>query len=1086
MTNRNIIRKLEVSDFRGLEGTRTLDFEGADVVLFLGLNGFGKTSLFDAIEWCFTGKLGRYEQYNEVGRRQDFSKEKEVLRNKYATNPNTFVKVELDNGKIFGRRVLVSGSESDYNNGSIITGCDFGVDTISKELIDQSLVNSYFSATHILSQETINHFVTSKKPEDRYQALAINFGTAIFSSFENNTQALFEIIRDKEKNIDYDIESKIETVKTLKMQVNSKNTEISSVLGEINFLTSKLRILGVDIPENKFELMDFMVVMEDGVYDQVSKIRSKISLAYTNIKESVAGLQWLNNNSQSWITANSKLSKIESEVSNDRKKMAKIDELKNFIRIQKYDISLIKAESEAKKVNKANFEMVLDGFAQFKDTYNKINVLEKEILNRNRAILTAKENKDKVENKINQLNHRISYLLESFAREEALLFDVNKSEKFLLEYRVKRNKILSDIDEFNKNVDCVNSEIVQCDGLLKSLEIVDEYQFVSDIFFDKKRNYLIQDEYLKNFEHTISKLKSVEKDVQKIVANEIKLQRKAEETRSCFSQTRQILSMALLQLDDSRESQGCPVCDTIHSTVNLKDRIERKLGSEENETLKLFEGELKEIQKTKLKLEAEVEEVKRKVEEIVIVIKTYLSETLQEKALQLSRLTNYLLISRKNLKDVDTKYDGIVSNFEKLFGTTAQDYSNMTTLISRSILEKNINIENNKKKAQILKQKMSDFQILLYNGRRLNNEALSDISFLKDTAYLSMLKNIENLGVNPVEDRVEINIRDKYNINEQDICSLLNKIKFKDAELKEAENKIKELLDGNTENEFRAEIIQKSEDISSLKNELGNHLKRLDKLNISPEDYTYFTIDQLTKSNSDQLALLEKQFETIDVLINSLEKIKEYNLERPSRDNILKNEHQIKILQEHKIALTQVKEKLNNLKKCYPKVLKVLIEQNLDIGLFNKIYELLNPHRRFKMIDFNVDINRNKIGINFNAKHSKVNGRPEFLFSSAQLNTFGICMFLSMALRQNWLDLNTILIDDPIQNLDDINVLSLIDFLRGLLDSDESDKKQIVLSTHDERFYDLMVRKFQNYNLKTFKYESYGKLVPDMFLEKSS
>lgn len=175
MINKSIIRSLEVGDFRGLQGSRTIDFEGADIVLLLGLNGFGKTSLFDAIEWCFTGKLGRYEQYNEVGRKQDFGKEKEVLRNKYAANPNTFVKVQLDNGKVFGRRVLATGTESDYNEGSIITGCEFGIDSISKEIVNQTLSNSYFSATHILSQETINHFVTSKKPEERYQALSVSY-----------------------------------------------------------------------------------------------------------------------------------------------------------------------------------------------------------------------------------------------------------------------------------------------------------------------------------------------------------------------------------------------------------------------------------------------------------------------------------------------------------------------------------------------------------------------------------------------------------------------------------------------------------------------------------------------------------------------------------------------------------------------------------------------------------------------------------------------------------------------------------------------------------------------------------------------
>jgi len=85
-------------------------------------------------------------------------------------------------------------------------------------------------------------------------------------------------------------------------------------------------------------------------------------------------------------------------------------------------------------------------------------------------------------------------------------------------------------------------------------------------------------------------------------------------------------------------------------------------------------------------------------------------------------------------------------------------------------------------------------------------------------------------------------------------------------------------------------------------------------------------------------------------------------------------------------------------------------------------------------------------------------------------------MFLSMTLRQNWLNLDTVLLDDPIQNLDDINVLSFIDLIRGLLDLKS---KQVILSTHDERFYNLVKRKFSNYKLKSFRFESYGRVMPD-------
>lgn len=53
-------------------------------------------------------------------------------------------------------------------------------------------------------------------------------------------------------------------------------------------------------------------------------------------------------------------------------------------------------------------------------------------------------------------------------------------------------------------------------------------------------------------------------------------------------------------------------------------------------------------------------------------------------------------------------------------------------------------------------------------------------------------------------------------------------------------------------------------------------------------------------------------------------------------------------------------------------------------------------------------------------------------------------------------DLGCIFIDDPIQALDDINVLSMIDMLRNIA---FSLNKQIILTTHDRNFFELLKKK---------------------------
>jgi DNA repair protein SbcC/Rad50 len=93
-------------------------------------------------------------------------------------------------------------------------------------------------------------------------------------------------------------------------------------------------------------------------------------------------------------------------------------------------------------------------------------------------------------------------------------------------------------------------------------------------------------------------------------------------------------------------------------------------------------------------------------------------------------------------------------------------------------------------------------------------------------------------------------------------------------------------------------------------------------------------------------------------------------------------------------------------------------------------------------------------------------------FSAAQSNVLAVCIFLALGLSQEWTPLQTIGIDDPFQNLDDINVFSFLDVLsQVLLD------KQIIISTHDDKFANLIRYKsnLENDEIAEIWLESYSK-----------
>ena len=161
--------------------------------------------------------------------------------------------------------------------------------------------------------------------------------------------------------------------------------------------------------------------------------------------------------------------------------------------------------------------------------------------------------------------------------------------------------------------------------------------------------------------------------------------------------------------------------------------------------------------------------------------------------------------------------------------------------------------------------------------------------------------------------------------------------------------------------------------------------------------------------------------------------------------------------------------------------LKMLINNFFYEDLINSIYRKIDPHPAFKKVEFRADFDSDKPGLNIVV--SDEGGRlisPILYFSAAQTNILSLSVFLASALHakdDEGNSINVILIDDPIQSMDSINILSTIDLLRSIcLQFD----KQIIISTHDENFFKLLQRKIPTQILgsKFLQLEKFGVVVP--------
>jgi len=146
--------------------------------------------------------------------------------------------------------------------------------------------------------------------------------------------------------------------------------------------------------------------------------------------------------------------------------------------------------------------------------------------------------------------------------------------------------------------------------------------------------------------------------------------------------------------------------------------------------------------------------------------------------------------------------------------------------------------------------------------------------------------------------------------------------------------------------------------------------------------------------------------------------------------------------------------------------------------LINKLYSKIDPHPDFKEVKFtpNLDAETPRLDVFVKNKESE-NIIPNLYFSTAQINILSLCIFLASALKSTEYD--CIFIDDPIQSMDSINILSTIDLLRSIV---VNDKKQIILSTHDENFHNLLKKKMPKelFKSKFLKLESFGKVANDL------
>ena len=207
-----LINSVEIINFKIYQNAK-FNFQNAKVILLTGDNGFGKTTVLDAIEWCLSGNMGsvkvgyekRHTKQTERNRKENYEG---IIKNRYATkNDLITVKVEMEYN---GNNVFVIREQKDdtiYGNSAVKITNSNGEKIQDDELdnILKYLSNSFYQSFVCDSDKTMRFYDKSRQE--------LRDTMADFLEPNEQAEQVVHLLEEELKYFDGDLKNKLEQYK---------------------------------------------------------------------------------------------------------------------------------------------------------------------------------------------------------------------------------------------------------------------------------------------------------------------------------------------------------------------------------------------------------------------------------------------------------------------------------------------------------------------------------------------------------------------------------------------------------------------------------------------------------------------------------------------------------------------------------------------------------------------------------------------------------------------------------------------------------------------------------------------------------
>ena len=1007
------IKKVEIKAFRLFDKAtvnltaRKDSNKAANFVAIYAPNGFGKTSFFDAMEFCMTKSIQRVKS--------NF-KENFTIDQKHGAS--TFIhNKDLPNESIDIKMTFEDSQE-------VWTICK-PADECSM-LKSNHIENGYFRDA-ILSQDWLSEFLSSKSSAERFKIFVQNFDET--RSLLDYYQSLGEASRGIKRNID-NISKDLKQI--------SKNIDKSidaNVMDLLKEIVEKLKAKNIDVRKISSDMnaCPSMKVEAGFIYSSLLEDEKKVDDIISNLDK----MQFGDNrvlkidDIPEWIE---KQKSLKSAIDSIAVELTKIEHLKDLKhQVGQYGNSL---ENSLKTLD--TFIFLIDQNNKFQTILNKIVVAKKE---KQGFIQNKAKNEAEIANikqAIAQLYEEIAKLQSNKEQNDKKLLSLHESYKEYVALSIQHKANADSVLLHQKRLNTVDESISKLEQRHSAL-----LRFVTGL---RKKEFIVIPNL---YEEETRKLFEIRGKIDSANKALIDIENKVEE-ESRLNDILQNLLVSSQSIVEHIKGSKCPLCG---------------FDYEQHENLLVAISE-NTVLSSSLKEDIEKRNRARKnVEDIEHGLRNRLSKLTDEVEENINKTVEEIAKIKKDREIINNQLKQSLSDKTKNEATFTERFSDFKDCTEDEVRNKyknanqNINCELNNIKSRLDHNKTELAKLIeaidkLHEDIKKCDKTIAQLN--ADTFYTQYLHTAGT-------DNVLQYKLDDWKKQKEEV--LAETVKWK-----------KEIDDANAEiSKLKEEGVEEAKVISLQQRQISfssEYTKVKEKL---METYNFLKTKCLMESislpmDSEQIntvyqEAIRKSHERRSELNDKLEVVKEYIriigiVGKYSENENFKKQYDVLEIKRQKDIKN--KEIVDQEKTRLEKYLKDFVNGFFKLDIINKLYNTVDPHPKYKKISFECDFSLKDPRLNV-LMYSEKEGRdsivPNLYFSTAQINILSFCIFMAKALfakTDKKEDLGCIFIDDPVQALDDINILSMIDLLRNVAFSLD---KQIVITTHDKDFFELMKMK---------------------------